>query len=324
MARKSNAKKKKSARKKKPGPPIWERVDTERLRRVLPGFALALAGVGAALGTGIGIDRLSEASANARLAEPVSVRMLWPEGDRGAWLAPALRSDIEELALAAAENDRDPFSRAQLARVGDELERSGWFDGRPIVRRAADGAIEVEGVWRRPAAYVRTREGDRLVSAQGKLMPLLWRPAGSGPALLLVTNTLHEPPLRTDGRPDYASPWAGKDIEAGLALASMLAGEPYAEAIAEIDLAPFNTRQRLELVVRLSRDAAGAGRSRSRIHWGGPTGVFNPEEPSDEDKLARLRAMFAESRWRDWLLEGGAVYDLVQNQIVRHDSVRRP
>ncbi len=324
MARKGNAKKKKSPRKKKPGPPLWERVDTERLRRVLPGVALALAGVGAALGTGIGIGRLGEASAEARLAEPVSVRVLWPDGDRGAWLAPALRSDIEDLALAAAENDREPFSRTQLARVGDELERSGWFEGRPIVRRAADGAIEVEGVWRRPAAYVRTREGDRLVSTQGKLMPLLWRPAGSRPALLLVTNTLHEAPRRSDGRPDYASLWAGNDIEAGLALASMLSGEPYAEAIAEIDLAPFNTGRRLELVVRLSRDAAGDGRSRSRVYWGGPTGVFNPEEPSDEDKLARLRAMFAESRWRDWLLEGGAVYDLVQNQIVRHDSARRP
>lgn len=324
MARKSAAKKKKPARKKKSGPPFWERIDTDRLRRFLPGAALALAAVGAALGTGIGIDRLGEASAGARLADPVSVRVLWPEGDRGAWLAPALRAEIEEMALAAAEHERDPFSRTPLARVGDELERSGWFDGRPVVRRAADGAIEVEGVWRRPAAYVRTRDGDRLVSAKGKLMPLLWRPAGSGPALLLVTNTMHEAPRRADGRPDYTTPWNGPDIEAGLALASILAGEPYAEAIAEIDLSPFDTRRRLELVVRLSRDAAGDGRSRSRVYWGGPTGVFNPEEPSDEDKLARLRAMFAESRWRDWLLEGGAVYDLVQNQIVRHDSARRP
>jgi hypothetical protein len=242
-------------------------------------IGLAAAVVG---GLAFGADKLMARARQVRTIEAPSVVINFPKvtDGRGAptdLLPPEIRNDIETLALRNLSGD--PLDHASLGRMAQRLMLTGWFRSIERIERRPNGQVVVLGEWRVPVAVVRELDTDRLVTARGELLPIMYPAGASG--LPVIVNPSQPAPIKN------GEMWAGGDVQAGLALLALLSRhEPTFvgpnQQVVGVDVGLYNTpRQQLQIVTS----------SNARVIWGGHPEKSNAAEASNETKLARLQAM---------------------------------
>jgi hypothetical protein len=266
---------------------------------------------GTALGLTFGVSWLESRAAAQLAGADAGAEFHWDE--RAPWLPESVRADLLARVAASQRRDPDPFSKRVLGAIGANLETTGWFDRIDEVRRRPGGRIEIDGKWRVPAAVVRHRdatgrERDMLVSSEGALLNLAFDPGVS--TLPVISGPQYNPPVDAYGDPAYGTSW-GPDVEAGVALAILLRGQPYAGQVGGVDVSEFITFGRLVIMTSFG----------TRVRWGGAPDVFNPGEVETESKIARLAMLYD----RYGRIDGGEAYIEIQGpKVVKDDTARGP
>lgn len=271
-------------------------------RRAMLSTALTAVIVGS-VGFGIarGVGPLESEAVRILGARPAHVDVLWPTlsasepprktswsvgpglfslasatlEDTPTWLPEQLREEIQHLARRHLDASESPFSTQTLRRVGQAMERSGWFDSRPLVRREHGGRIVVSGTWRIPAAVVRTQGRDYLVSWDGKPMPVVYDEGSS--RLTPIVGASASPPAEGSVI-DYSRSWPGDDVQAGLELLNLIRTRPWISQVSAVDVSSFAADRTLSLLT------TGGG----RINWGGRPSKPRLGEASTTAKLATM------------------------------------
>ena len=232
----------------------------------------------AAVGLTFGVGRLramaSQTLASRERGGILEVSFEWPPipGSGGkTWLPDRDQAELIRAAERAAGVD-DPLSVEPIREISEELARTGWFTSAPRVRRIGPGRVVVSPEWRRPAAVVRWRDRDYLISSEGEPMPPVYRPGGGNRPVILGCR---EGPTGRDG------PWPGQDVHAGLLLLKTLWRAGLIEPIAGVDVSAYYDGGALEIVTAHS----------TRIVWGSAPGEWKPGEPSVEERIARLKGL---------------------------------
>src|SRR5262245_18750703 len=129
-------------------------------------FCILALFVGLIAGGMLGLRPLEGRAARLVDSGRAEVHIQWPATADGqsTWLPRAEQEALLAIANAALEGEANAFAHAPLRRVADALGASGWFQGRPTAARGHGGAINVTGVWRIPAAVVRSGGKDYLIS----------------------------------------------------------------------------------------------------------------------------------------------------------------
>lgn len=263
------------------------RIDSVAARRVGGAALLVAVGGGIAAGLALLATRVEDRSRQALQTIPVTFRFDWPRGqEEESWLPEAFRADLRHLA-ALHMGEHDPLSPAPLARLGEALTASGWFDGAPTILREPGGTIHVTGAWRIPVAAVRVLGNDLPVSRLGRIMPIPYEVGQSDMPVVLGMQGL--PPLNRDGSLNFQDRWEARDLEAGLELLDLLRSQPNFEHIHGVDVSEFAARGSLTLLID----------SGARVRWGGRVSTFNPAEVPTDIKLERLALLFARGHLQD-------------------------
>lgn len=226
-----------------------------------------------------GTERLEARVAASLASESPRIVIAWPtvpaDTTGRTWMPADFQTHLTEVAYAELGPADDPLGAAPLERIGTALERTGWFIGRPIVRREPGGQISVDGRWRIPAAVVRHGSLDYLVSSEGELLPGIY---GVGTSNYRVIHGVKPEPPRRGGEIAFGEPWPGTEVRAAVRLLTLASGRPWWNQVRAIDAAEYAKRRRLVIVT--DRDA--------RIVWGAAPGEAVPGEQSDDVKLQRL------------------------------------
>lgn len=195
------------------------------------------------------------------------------------WMPATLRSELESLAIGKIVVD-DPLSGASLAGIGEAMAATGWFEGKPLVRRVYRNnrsVIDVSGDWRVPVAVVRYDDLDYLVSKGGRLLPARYSPGASGMPVVLGVGD--PPPAdRESGRLAFGQPWSGSGIGEALELLRLMSMMPFSAQVAGVDISRHGRTGQLEIVTDRS----------TRILWGGGPDRPLPGEIRTEGKIALL------------------------------------
>lgn len=258
----SSAKKKRAAR------------DPRRTRRLTIVGAGVLGGALAVGGGWVGLGRL-DARAGEILTRPAyEVEIGWPTMDEGGatWMPASEQRRLHDMAVASGEGGGG-LDVTPLREIGRTLAQTGWFVGPPEVRRRGDGAVEVSGAWRVPAAVVRVGRRERLIAWDGVPLPLEYATGKSG-VRYLINPTVATPPAPRTAIEHV--PWPGEDVRGGLALLDLLDDHP--GVLAQVHGIDLTRGGGLEIVT----DEDG------RVVWGAAPGAFRPGEQSSDEKLRRL------------------------------------
>lgn len=280
-------------------------------RWLVAGAAVLGVGTGGLLGLGA-LERASR----GRLAGPVELAIEWPttrnaKGEVVQLVDPYYQQQLRGEAMVLLGDAPDPLGVAPLERLGEHLQRSGWFDGAPRVERTGRETIRVSGRWRRAAAVVRHMGRDYLVDWSGRLMPATYDAGTTGYRFVRGAN--REPPRTAEGALDRVSPWADAGVIEGLRLIGVLASEPYFDQVAGVDVSDFFFDSKLSVVTDRGTE----------VVWGGPVGEFLPGEASVEQKLARLREISATRDWQGRLDAGQSRLEIFDERMVYIDASRR-
>lgn len=268
--------------------------------RAAGALVLSMTALGAA---GWGVAVVHARADEILAAEPTTVEIEWPQLDGAgtAWIGESLQGRIT--AMVDAQLVGRPLDARALADVGEMLTSSGWFDGRPSVRRTGDGSIGIRGVWREPACVLRSGVRDYALDWNGRPFPIDYPAGDSGMRVILGAGA--GVPMRA-GVLDVLDPWPGEDVSAALELLAPLLSEPFAAQVAGIDVSAYYTAGELAIVT--DRD--------SRVVWGGRYGEFIPGEATTEQKLARLRAAFGNPMFRNRIDSGAARLDISGEHLI--------
>lgn len=238
----------------------------------------------------MGVPRLHARVARSvvQSANPVRVVIDWPlapgaKPGSGTWLAEDLRGSLQTLADSTVRVDDDPLSPTALATLAEALTRTGWFERLDAVRREPGRVVRVSGQWRIPAAVVRHNGLDQLVARGGELLPPTYLPGRSGHRV--IYGSAAAPPMDGD-RPACGRVWGGgagglSDVQAGVQLLGVLAGKPWRDQVAGVDVSAYATNRRLVIVT-----ASGG-----RVVWGAAPSERPFGEANLEYKLWRLDEM---------------------------------
>lgn len=261
------------------------RADTGTWLHIASVVAMLFVGGGLGLVALFALGKIEVFAATSLSGRPPALVIEWPrlEGahaeDAGTWMPASLRAELETLALSQVVVD-DPLSGESLAKIGSALAASGWFEGRPVVRRSYRGeqpVIHISGMWRPPVGVVRYDELDYLVAAGGRLLPARYSAGTSG--MPLVIGTREPPPSHPEtGALAFGQSWPGREVQAGLELVEILGRMPFHVQVAGVDVARFAHTGQVEIVT--DRD--------TRVLWGGPPSRPLPGEIKTEAKLALL------------------------------------
>lgn len=214
--------------------------------------------------------------------------------DAPTWLPRQMQEDIVALAQRNLDPAASPLSVDPLTQVGIAMERSGWFDGRPMVRREPGGLVTITGQWRIPSAVIRRDGKDHLISWDGKPMPVVWE---EGQAQLpVLTGVAHAAPS-TGSAPEYTGAWPGEDVQAGLELLRLIRSKPWLKQVASIDVTNFEKERTLSL-----KTVAGG-----QINFGGRPNKPRLGEASTPAKIATIESILRKTGSID---NGGRVYDV--------------
>lgn len=279
-------------------------VDYVAVRRTATIALMLLLGGGLAVGALVGVGRLETRLAEHRASEGVEIVIEWPpataqtveeaagEQEEGAsgpatWLPATFRDHLHALAVHAAGEGESAYETRALRRVAEAMGESGWFRGTPRASRERGGRIVVRGRWRWPLAVVEHRGSSYVLAADGGVLPVRFVEDMPEEVRRVIRNPESGPAMRGDGRVDMRRPWPGQDVHAGLELIALLAREPFWPQVAGVDVGEFLAHDRLVILTDQG----------SRVVWGGEPGTYHPGEPSDEDKLARLRHLYGSQQF---------------------------
>jgi hypothetical protein len=230
----------------------------------------------------------------AAVTKPVEVRFLWPVAGTpkgsdpsqppATWLPRQFQEELFQLAKSALERQTDPFSPEPLRNLAQALAASGWYDGMPTIRREGDATVLIDGRWRIPAGVVRADGKYQMISWQGLLMPPQYsdRPKG----LLMIEGQADGIPRDADGRVDYAHPWPGEDVLAGLELLALTVQQKWGDQVAGVDVGDYGAKKSLTLLT-----AAG-----TRVVWGGRPSKPLIGDASTGQKLANIATLVRDTR----------------------------
>ena len=219
----------------------------------------------------VGVPKLSAFAAQRHSvpAHDVVIRFVDP---------PQLPADLSNALMktASLQIDGDPLKRDDLAAVRQSLLETGWFDSIRQVRRIADDLIEIDAHFVRPYTVVRDSDGDHLVDADGKLLPMKFE-KGSRPDVIAITGAHFPRPQRLGMR------WEGADVTAGINLLRLINSKQWRKQVVEIDVKGYLS----DGPIRLKTDSG------CWIIWGGAPGEEPALEVLAEGKLHRLDFLFA-------------------------------
>jgi len=180
---------------------------------------------------------------------------------------------VREITLAAQSRAGiDRFDWQSLEDARRALESTGWFRELKRVERTGPDVVEVDGKYVTPFTMVRSGAWNHLVNRDGRLLPLKYPCDFRMKSLPVIVGARFSPPSSAGER------WEGKDVEAGLRLATEMQDTEWIDQIAEIDIAEFLHTETLWLTT-----TRGA-----RILWGRVPGEERGREVPARQKLAYL------------------------------------
>ncbi|MCC6428463.1 MAG: hypothetical protein IT435_16795 [Phycisphaerales bacterium] len=191
------------------------------------------------------------------------------------WLPKHMQEQVLALAAREVGQSASPLSDDPLRRVGSAMEKSGWFDGRPTVRREPGSKLFISGRWRIPSAVVREAGRDYLISWDGKPMPVIYE-AGQSKLKALIGVSVK--PADAGAAIDYTRAWPGEDIQAGLELLRLIQDKPWINQVVGVDVGSFQSDHMLSIVT------TGGG----RLNWGGRPNKPRLGEAGTGSKLATI------------------------------------
>lgn len=277
----------KAARSSAASPKPWDP------KRTLLGVKILL-GVGASAGAVVGWVYGEAALKRYAIAmhggDPVSVEDV-VLADAPAWMSPEVRTRVAT--VVATQVDENPLDGRSLKAAARALGDEPWVAGVERVRRLSTGQIEVRADYRQPMAIVEGRDGYHLVDDMGVRLPgLYYRDQIDRLHLPLITGVAAAPPGKAGQK------WPGDDLQAGLELVKLLAGEGYASQIKAYDVAERDHRGRIRLALQTERGL---------VRWGLPPGQEQTVEPPAATKMGWLRKV---NQARGGIDAGGKIVDV--------------
>jgi hypothetical protein len=215
--------------------------------------------------------------------------------DRPVWMSEALAQQIA--ASVQPRVARSAMDHQLLKDVAEVLQHNPWVRQVNHVRRiftnAPGDTIEIDADFRAPLALVPHKNEYLLIDSEGYKLPQRFPIAQNPPRVMFddagqLTLRIIEgvgalPPFR-DGEP-----WIGQDLQAGLDMARLLYGKPFANEIHRINVANFKGRRspREPQLVLITRH-------RSEIRWGEPIkSTFSDVSPVTKlERLATIHQRF--------------------------------
>ncbi len=239
-------------------------------RRAAAVVAVAGLGVGAWLGYAPLRDHVAARAAHATAGD-LRVRL----NNVPPWMRPEqVQRIVDEVAYRAGP---DPLDRAALADAVAYLEREAWVRAVNSVQRHDRGVIDVHATWRHPAALIGARDGFHLIDPDGVRLPGVYGyDQLEALGLTAITGVAAAPPAQ-------GATWPGNDVQAGLALAKLLAGRPFADQVRAVDVSNYAGRadDAYPHISLITRDGM--------VRWGrapGEAGIYEPDAPR---KLAMIQ-----------------------------------
>lgn len=222
----------------------------------------------------------------------------------GTWLRESLQYELVKIAENALSND--PFDRDSLERCAAQLTQTGWIKSVRMVRREPGGVVRIVSDWRTPALVVRHDDTDYLVSIDGDLLPVTFKPGGSG--LRVILNPAYPPPQQPGDR------WLGGDVQAALTLMAYLQPHKAWPQVIGFDVEKYARSHRLAII-------SDRG---NRVVWGAAPGETRVGEPSVKDKLARLDQLLIDPAFNRRIDAGMPLVDLSSPRGVLIDASATP
>lgn len=264
----------------------WDPKRTLAGLKLLGVFALAVALV---IGWRYGERYLLE-YAKQRQPEPITasdIELI----DAPAWMSEGIKDQIRQ--TAATRIQPDPMDGRSLRDAAEVLREDPWVKDVIQVTRRSNGQVLVSARFRQPVAVIEGKDGYHLVDIQGVCLPGLYQGYEVQRLGLVTILGVTSPPPANSG-----DVWPGEEVNAGLSLLRLLAGEPYMDKIRSFDVSQRDARGRLRLVLH-TQDGT--------IQWGLPPGEENAIEPDAEHKLTWLRQLAQ----RDFVLgNAGNIIDI--------------
>jgi hypothetical protein len=212
--------------------------------------------------------------------------------NRPAWMSEILAKQI--LQTAKPVGAHSAFDHQLLVDTAQELAANPWVREVRQIRRVYGNApgdtLEVDCDYRVPTALVKWQDYFWLVDGEGFKLPEQYTRSQASKVMLgpdhklslrIIEGVAHAPV-------EYGNHWPGDDLAAGLELAKVLAGRPYAEEIPVIDVSNFGGR-------RDAREAQIVLQTRygTQVRWGLPPGSkdYFVEVPV-EQKLNCMKQVF--------------------------------
>lgn len=209
-----------------------------------------------------------------------------------------LRREEVSRQVERAVGSASSFDPHRLAKAKDALMTTGWFRSIEQVSLTDHGGFLVDASFVEPFAVVRHAEQDYLVDRAGRLLPMQW-PAGHRPAAphyVAIVGASQAP------RTEYGEPWPGKEVAAGLALATELAAQRWFPLVAAIDVSGFDQANPAQGTLSLITARGG------RLVWGRAPDARSAAEVPTESKIQTLDFLFARFGHLD--NGGGRILDL--------------
>lgn len=215
--------------------------------------------------------------------------------DRPVWMSDALAQQIT--ASVQPRVARSAMDHQLLKDVTDLLQRNPWVRQVHHVRRVFSNApgdtIEIDADYRAPLALVPHKNEYILIDSEGVKLPQRFPIAQNPPRVMFddagqltlrIIEGVGALPPHLDGQK-----WVGQDLQAGLDMAKLLYGKPFANEIHRINVANFQGRRnprepQLVLVTQ----------HRSEIRWGEPVkSTFADVSPVIKlDRLAAIQQRY--------------------------------
>lgn len=264
------------------------------------GWVATLAALGAAWHFGEGY--LKQHVGERRLVQPHVVLDNLP-----GWVSPALADQLYIAAGSALSGN--PLDQRSLAAVAESLEANPWVEQVYRVARGNAGQVVVFAQYRQPVAVVETSQGYHLVDPTGRKLPGVYK-YGQLKALSLPVITGVASSAPADGQP-----WPGHDVAAGLSLITYLAGQPFSDQIAAVDVTNHDGRRdrarpHLYLVTR-----------NGAVRWGRAPGEPH-ERVYEPDPQKKLRHLLAVQQKFGSIDAGGNIVDVFTDQVLIHPAAQ--
>ncbi|MFH1022914.1 MAG: hypothetical protein V1809_05955 [Planctomycetota bacterium] len=215
-------------------------------------------------------------------------------GGRPAWVGACLEDEIvRALRAEGVVSLADPRLTARVANI---FRACPWVKRVSRVGKRFPAELELDVEIRRPAACVRMKTRDILLSEDGVVLP--WRHYQPSPGLALpaITGVASAPPAE-------GKPWTGQDVGDALALLRRLGEEGmiHSYAITGVDVSNFGGRRdgRASEVVLWTRH-------RGYIKWGAP--LAREERFGHLDAVEKIRKLRGLIEEQPRLAEGGWSY----------------